>query len=224
MVITTTVSKSLLLDNCDQAYKPTGVWGVATLLSGQTALARPATVDAATNTIICEAPHALVSGSRIKLAGILSLPLLTTLEYRVLVLSPTTFRLLALDNSTLITLLTNQSLTWSEQNLNVDDPLAVLINKEVVHPGFTTRVPIANLGAAVLTNGVVSKPSKLVQFPNTATSDLIYKQVLFIQDGSLQLGNLLNANKCLLLTFDTAQTITPANTPAGLLVSFSTFS
>jgi hypothetical protein len=224
MIITTTVSKSLLLDNCDQAFKPTGIWGVATLLTGQLALVQAATVDAATNTVTCAVPHALVSGSRIKLTGVLSLPLLATLEYRVLVLSPTTFKLLALDNITLITLLTNQSLTWSEQNLSVDDPLAVLINKEVVHPGFTTRVPIANLGAAVLVNGMVSKPAKLVQFPNTAASNLTYKQVLFIQDGSPQLGSLLNANKSLLLSFDTAQTITPANTPAGLLVSFSTFS
>jgi hypothetical protein len=224
MLITTTVSKSLLLDQCDLAFKSTGVWGVATLLSGQVALAQAATVDAATNTITCAMPHALVSGSRIKLTGVLNLPLLSTLEYRVLVLSPTTFRLLALDNTTLVTLLTNQSLTWSEQNLNVDDPLAVLINKEVVHPGFTTRVAIANLGTAVLTNGVVSKPAKLVQFSNMAASNLTYKQVLFIQDGSLQLGSLLNVNKCLLLTFEVAQTITPANTPAGLLVSFSTFS
>lgn len=224
LTTSTTVSDALLLASCDRSFNSTGVWGVATLLTNLRQQNQSSTTDPINNTVLCSVPHLLVSGARIRIITGAVLPILTTVDYRVLVLTPTTFRLLLLDNTSVVALpAISLTLVWSEQLLLATDPADVLLSKEVIHPGYLERFLIADLGSAVINPTGISKPPKLVQFTNATTVALNYQYCLFIESGSTQIGSNLNVSNCILLSFATAQTLTPANSPLGILVSFSTF-
>lgn len=160
-----------------------------TILKGDLNLLAPYTPNAATNTLTTSTPHGLTTGSRIRLVGgTLPTPLLANVDYFAIVSSATVFTLATtLANATAGTPIDIAdtgagALTFSEQSISLSDSFAVLINKEVSHPSWTTRSIIDALGAATDVGGVAEKALKTLNINNASpTIPLSYQHYLFLE-------------------------------------------
>jgi hypothetical protein len=193
---TSTFSIDSLISNCNDAFPSAGTWGYMTLLKGDLTVGLSYAANSDTNALTTLTAHKLITGSRIRLVGgTLPTPLLANTDYFAIVLTATTFTLATtLANAVAGTFIDltdagSGALTLSEQALTAADPLAVLINKEVSHPSWTTRAVVDNLGAAVNVSGVAEKPQKTLSVTNTAATALSYQHYLFIEGGTAALGN-----------------------------------
>jgi hypothetical protein len=194
-----TFSLESLKVKCNQAFPAAGGWAYVTLLSGDLALGVEYTANAATNELTTASAHNLVTGSRIRLvSGVLPTPTVANADYSVIFVSATTFKLAAsLFNAVAgieIDLSDSGSglLTFTEQPLMPTDPLSVLVNKEIVHPSWTSRLLLDNLGAAVAANGAAETPAKNIVITNDGVIDLSFRYYLFIEDfaaGTAVLGS-----------------------------------
>ena len=188
---TNTFSISSLLSNCDRAFSSTGTYGYMTLLSGALSLGVSYTVNSSTGTFTTGTAHALVTGSRIRMVGgTVPSPLVANTDYFVIKTSATSFKLAdtlaSTDTNTSIVLTDAGSgaLTYSEQALTVADPLTVLVNKEIVHPSWTSRALLADLGNAVNNAGVAEKPIKSITISNSSAQPIDYLHYLTIESAT----------------------------------------
>jgi hypothetical protein len=196
---TTTFSIASLISNCDDAFPSAGTWGYMTLLGGNLATGLAYTADSSTTQLTTATAHGLVTGSRIRLVGgTLPTPLLANTDYFAIVSTSNVFKLaLTLadaESSTSIDLTDGGSgaLTFAEQALVSTDSLAVLINKEVIHPSWATRALIDNLGAAANVAGIAEKPTKTLGVSNTSATVLSYQHYLFIESTAGSTANIGN--------------------------------
>lgn len=223
-----TLSSNLLLAHCDRAYPPTGLWGYATLLSGTLASGLVFTASASTNQLTTASAHGLVTGSRFRVAGgTLPSPLVANTDYYAIVSSSTVLSLAtSLANAqanTSIDLSDAGSgvLTLTEQALTAADPLSVLINKEISHPSFASRLAITDLGAATIVSGAARKPDKILSINNTSLSQsLSYRYILFIESSLTATGTLGNVPSAspgwVLEDRGTVDTIAPGDPPRAI--------
>jgi hypothetical protein len=68
----------------------------------------------------------------------------------------------------------------------------VLVNKEISHPSWASRLLVDNLGLAVGVSGAAETPPKNIAIANTGAIDLVFKHYLFIESivaGTAVLGS-----------------------------------
>lgn len=176
---------------CDTLFANTGTVGYVALIKPDLSTNITFTANASTDLMTTASAHGLVTGERIRVAvtgGSLPTPLVANTDYYVIVVSTTTFRLAttqanALAGSPVAIDLTDAgsgTLTFNEQELNKDDPLAVLLAKELTHPSWSARAALTDLGAATVVSGNGEKPPKAIAVQNTSGTALSYKHVLFL--------------------------------------------
>lgn len=186
--MTAVFSIESLKTKCNQSFPAAGGWAYMTLLSGDLATGVTYTVDAVSNQFTTTAAHKLVTGSRIRLVdGTLPTPMVGGADYFTIFVTATTFKL-ATNLADAIAGLEvdlsdagSGSLTFAEQALLSIDPLSVLVNKEISHPSWTSRLLVDNLGAAIAVNGAAETPAKNIVLTNTGAIDLSFKYYLFIE-------------------------------------------
>jgi hypothetical protein len=219
---TSTFSIDSLISNCNDAFSSVGTWGYMTLLKGDLITGLTYAANATTNTLTTPTAHGLVTGSRIRLVGgTLPTPLLANTDYFAIVSSTTSFTLAATLGGAAIDLTDAGSgaLTLTEQALTAADPLAVLINKEISHPSWTTRALVDNLGAAVAVSGVAEKPQKTLSVTNSGATTLSYQHYLFIESTAgttAALGNVPAGAGFILSSEATIQNIAAGDPPRAI--------
>jgi hypothetical protein len=184
----------------NQVFPAAGGWAYMTLLSGDLALGVGYTVNATTNEFTTAAAHKLVTGSRIRLVdGVLPTPMVGGADYFAIFVTATTFKL-ATNLADAVAGLEvdlndagSGALTFAEQALLDIDPLSVLVNKEIVHPSWTSRLLVDSLGAAIGVAGAAETPAKNIVIANTGAIDLSFLHYLFIESvvaGTAVLGSI----------------------------------
>lgn len=175
---------------CDDVFTPTGTIGYATLLKPDLTSNLAVTVNPATDVLTTLTPHGLTTGSRVRVAsgGTIPSPLIATQDIFAIVLSSTTFRVAvsladALSAAAINLIDTGSgSIVVNEQALTTIDPLAVLLAKEITHPAWTARSPIASVGEALIANGAAEKNPLTIIVTNTnaTATTLTYGYVLLL--------------------------------------------
>jgi hypothetical protein len=188
-----------LKTKCNQVFPAAGAWAYMTLLSDNLTVGLAYTANPTTNIFTTATAHKLVTGSRIRLVdGVLPTPMVANADYFAIFVTATTFKLatnLADADAGLAVDLSDAgsgALTFTEQALLGIDPLSVLVNKEISHPSWTSRLLVDNLGAAIGMNGAAETPAKNIVIANTGAVDLIFRHYLFIESivaGTAVLGN-----------------------------------
>jgi len=185
-------STSLLRDLLDSFAAGTGNVGRITILSGST-FSGDVTVTPATDLITTAVPHGLVTGSRVRVAATVTAPapLLTTTDYYAIVVSTTTLKLApdiddALGNVPInIVDAGSGTISITEQVLTVNETQAVLLNKEVVHAGYTARPLITDVGAAVVLGNGAQKLPILASIVNSGGTSLTFRYALLLFGSSV---------------------------------------
>jgi hypothetical protein len=221
---TTAFSTDYLIGICDNAFPTAGSAGFLTLLSGGLATGLGYTANSTTNELTTVSAHGLVTGSRVRMVGgTLPSPLLTNVDYFANVLSPTVLRLSvsladAVANTVVdLTTAGGGGLTLTEQVLKATDPLSVLVNKEVVHPSWPSRLSVVNLGGAINVGGVATKPTKTFDVNNTSASQVLsYQHYLFVNGGTAVLGNVPSGVGFVLSSEALVQVINPGDAPRAV--------
>lgn len=180
---TAIASKRSLQKYCDNAFAAAGIIGYLALLKADLSLNLSLAATAATDTLTTTTPHGLTTGSRVRVSvsgGTVPTPLTLVQDYFSIVTGATTLKLAStIDNaltSTAIDLSDSGSgaLALHEQELNQDDPIAVLLAKELSHPNWLTRAPITDVGLATVSAGAAEK-IKAFAIQNTSVAPLTYK-------------------------------------------------
>lgn len=195
MPSTATASQDTLKALCDTNFATTGTIGFLALLKADLAT-NLFTVNASTDILTTASAHGLVTGSRLRVAvsgGSLPTPLVANTDYYAIVLSSTTLRLATtLANATAgspvaidLTDTGSGTLTLNEQVLTKDDPIAVLLNKEITHPAWTQRAAISNTGAAIIVGNNAQKTGQSVIITNNDTTALSWKHHLYLIGGGV---------------------------------------
>jgi hypothetical protein len=197
--MTTTFSIESLIAKTNQIFPAVGDWAHLTLLSGDLTTGLAYTADPATNILSTATPHGLITGSRVRLVGgTLPTPLLVNNDYYVLFVSATTLRLsispvdVQLNNPVDLADAGSGALTLTEQALKSTDLLSVLINKEIVHPSWSNRLLLSDLGVATGVGGVAETPGKSFAIYNTDATPLTYGHHLYIESVVAATGALGN--------------------------------
>jgi hypothetical protein len=197
MAITAAASNSKLLDTADYAYPSSGTPAQLLILSGDTFTGPIAATNAA-DELTTTGNHNLVTGARVRTSTTATLPapLTAGVDYFVIVTGATTFKLAATladaQASTAIDLTTDGTgtITATEQVPNYNDPIAVLVSKELPSGGPYARIPMDSLGAATITNaGKAAKPTKTVQLNNTGSTSITYRHYLVAFGASSTIGD-----------------------------------
>lgn len=168
--------------------------------------------------IVTASAHNLVNGSRIRLSfsagGALpacATPLLTTTDYRAIVINPTTLQIETAIGAGALVFLSNGigTLTLTEQDLLPSDPVSVLVGKEVSHPNHLRFLYTAGTAAPSIPNNdarFVEQTKNIAV--NAANPPYTYKRVLLIRGGELTPGSVVG-DRPELFTFPTNITIAP---------------
>jgi hypothetical protein len=184
---TATATERALKTFCDDVFAPTGTIGHVALLKSDLTANLTTTANASTDTLAATA-HGLTTGSRFRLSstGTVPSPLLATQDYYAIVTGTGTLKAAATladaIASTAINLIDagSGSIALNEQPLNTSDSLAVMLAKELTHPAWTARAPIAAIGAASIVSGAAEKNSFAVTVTNTSATALTYGYVLLL--------------------------------------------
>lgn len=197
--MTAVFSIESLKTKCNQVFPAAGGWAYMTLLSGDLATGVEYTANATANEFMTAAAHKLVTGSRIRLVdGTLPTPLVGGADYFTIFVTATTFKLATNLADAVAGVEVDLSdagsgtLTFAEQGLLDIDPLPVLVNKEIAHPSWTSRLLVDNLGVAIAVNGAAETPAKSISIANTGATDLSFGYHLFIEStaaGTAVLGS-----------------------------------
>jgi hypothetical protein len=195
-----TFSIESLKTKCNQAFPAAGGWAYMTLLSGDLALGVGYTANASSNEFTTASAHKLVTGSRIRLVdGVIPTPMVANADYFAIFVDATTFGLATsladaiVGTGVDLTDAGSGSLTFAEQALLAIDPLPVLVNKEIVHPSWTSRLLVDNLGASIAVNGAAETPAKNITITNNGSTALSFGHYLFIEStdaGTAVLGSI----------------------------------
>lgn len=198
--MTAVFSIESLKTKCNQVFPAAGSWAYMTLLSGDLQIGVGYTANPSTDQFTTVAAHKLVTGSRIRLVdGVLPTPMVANADYFAIFVTATTFKLAtSLANAIAATAVDLSDagsgvLTFAEQALLPIDPLSVLVNKEVQHPSWTSRLLVDNLGASIAVNGTAETPAKNIAIANTGATDLSFGHYLFIEStvaGTAVLGSI----------------------------------
>lgn len=180
-------SLPLLRDLLDSFAPATGSVGRATILSG-TVFSGNVTITPASDLITTGSAHGLVTGSRVRVAATVTAPspLLTTADYYVIVITGTTLKLAASIDDAIgnvpinIVDVGSGTISITEQTLNLADTLAVQLNKEVSHAGYTSRPLIENVGAAVAVGIGAQKLPINISLVNSGGTGLSFRHVLLL--------------------------------------------
>jgi hypothetical protein len=210
-----TPSPSTLIAATDLVFPSTGTIGYVILLKPDL-LTATATVNISNGIFTTASPHKLVTGSRVRSTstGTIPTPIITTLDYYAIVVSPTTLKLattLANAQSNAPLALSGTStgtLTISEQPLASTDPISVLINKELSATNGYVRMPISNVGTASLINGLGQK-NAAVTLTNTGSGNIDYIAVLVAFGINNSIGSIVGVTSYYLDVESTTQTTLP---------------
>jgi hypothetical protein len=183
----------------DRVYPNNGTVGYIALL-GEGGVS--AIVTVAGNIFTFPVAHGLATGSRVRIIpdqsnpGNLPSPLISAIDYWAIVLTPTTLELAgslvdAIGNTPIaLTDVGTGAFRAIEQPLVATDPLVVLIAKELVHPAYTSRKVVSNLGPSFLVQGWAEKPAVAVAVNNTDPTPMFLSRYVFIGvDGSATIGD-----------------------------------
>ena len=190
-------SDSEMLYERDLLTPATGLIRHVALINSGLQFNVPFTVSAATNVITIATAQTFQTGARVRVSslGTLPTPLVSVVDYFVVRLSSTTFKLAStLANAiagTEIDLMDggSGSLVLNEQALLRTDPIGVLLSKEIPpFPGYAERFPIADVGPAAIVQGKAQK-TKLIIIVNNGSVDLSIGYYLLIRGGSGTIGN-----------------------------------
>jgi hypothetical protein len=213
---TATASERALKTFCDDVFPPTGAIGYVALLKPDLTANLSTTANATADTLTATA-HGLTTGSRFRLASTETAPapLLTTQDYYAIVTGANTFKaavtLADAIASTAINLVDagSGSIVLNEQSLTTADPLAVLLAKEITHPAWTVRAPIAAIGAASIVSGSAEKNPVTITVTNTNATALTYGYVLLLFGDTMTnaIGSLTGIIADLMTIESTAQSI-----------------
>jgi hypothetical protein len=194
--MTAKLSIESLISKSNSSYPSTGNWAYMTLLKGSLTTGLDYTVSSITNELTTTAAHGLVTGSRIRLVGgVIPTPLLANTDYYAIVVSATVLTLAATAVDAVagfsidLTDAGSGTSTISEQSLLPTDPLSVLVNKEISHPSWPTRMLVEDLGAAANVAGMAVK-SKSLSLVNDGTTVMSFQYLLFVEGGTAALGSL----------------------------------
>jgi hypothetical protein len=188
----------------DSLWPNTGTIGYVLLLSGAL-YSGSAIITPATDVIATTAPHGLVTGSRVEFSGgAVPSGLVASTEYFAISLSTTTFKVAsslanAQANSPIDITNAGSSVVVTEKILSTNDPIGVLVNKEVA--GFP-RAALSGVGAAT---GFGVKPVA-ISYTNTGAA-YTYQHVLIMRGGNATFGSTAGALFALLRSEGSAQTI-----------------
>lgn len=194
MTVAAISSKTELIREANAAFPATGTIGYLVLLSGDLIIGDTVTVNATTDTILTPTPHQLTTGSRVRLFSTIDLPSpLANRDYWVITTGASTFQLAEslVDAQNGIEIDLDDAgtgiLTLAEQVLSVDDPIEVLINKELV-AGAYQRQEIEGLGGASIVGDRAEKAPKNFVILNTGATDLVYRHVLIAYGAGSTVG------------------------------------
>jgi hypothetical protein len=213
---TATASERALKAFCDDVFTPTGTIGYVALLKPDLTANLSVAADASTDVLTATA-HGLTTGSRFRVAssGTIPSPLLATQDYYAIVTGVNTIKAAATladaIASTAINLVDagSGSIVLNEQSLTTADPLAVLLAKEIAHPVWTVRAPIAAIGAASIVSGAAEKNPIAITVTNTNATALTYGYVLLLFGDTMTnaIGSLTGITADLMTIESTAQSI-----------------
>jgi hypothetical protein len=180
---TAIASKRSLQKYCDNAFAATGTIGYLALLKADLSLNLSFSATAAADALTTASAHGLTTGSRVRVAvagGTAPTPLTLAQDYYAIVTGATTLKLATtIDNALASTAIDlsdagSGTLTLNEQELSQDDPIAVLLAKELSHPNWLTRAPITDVGVATV-SGAAAEKIKAFAIQNTNVAALTYK-------------------------------------------------
>lgn len=226
-----TLSPASLAAVNDRIWAATGTLGYLLLLNG-TLFSGTFTVNASSDVITTASAHGLVTGSRFRVSTTGVLPALSSgslsasVDYYAIVLSSTTLQLAttlanAQAGSPVFVNFTDTGSgthTLAEQRLNDEDPISVLVNKEITHPSYA-RNAVAALGAAVAVGDFGEKAP--ISFTYSITgSALVFRHVLFIRGGTSTIGNTTGTEPQ--LTTESADVSITAGAPKIVTLVFRT--
>jgi hypothetical protein len=83
--------------------------------------------------------------------------------------------------------------TMLEQSIKADDPLNVIINKELPSGGVYSRLPVSFLPAAAIVANEAIK-SKVVTLVNTGTTSIAHRSTMLIYGGTATIGDITGIN------------------------------
>lgn len=190
-------SRAERLFRCDQYYPPSGTIRHIALLSAELFLNEVFTVSAALNEINFATSKPFQTGARVRVtsSSTLPTPLTASVDYFIIRVSPTSFKLAQTIADAIVGTEVNivdsgvGTLTLNEQALLEDDPIAVLVSKEIAaFPGYLTRFAVTDPGLALIVNG---KPEKSFNFNvvNSGTGPITIGHLLVLRGGSTAIGN-----------------------------------
>lgn len=222
-----TASPSVLAAINDRIWAATGTIGYLILLSG-TLFSGTFTVDAGTN-ILTATGHTAVTGTRVRLTTTGTLP---TISSGTLNNSTDYFAIIDAGNLKLATTLANAlagtaidftgtgsgTHTLTEQRLGDEDPISVLVAKELIHASYT-RQAVSAVGAAAAVGDFGEKTP--VSYTYTISGvDLVFRHVLFIRGGTSAIGNTTGTEPQ--LTTESADVTITAGAPKIVTLIFRT--
>lgn len=194
-------SDSELLFQCDLYNPSTGIIRHVALLNSSLQLNVAFSANATSNVLTFTVAQPFQTGGRIRVASTATLPtpLVAGVDYFVIRLTATTFKLATtLANAigaTEIDLMDagGGTLTAIEQALIRTDPIAVLLSKEYASfPGYTARLPVTDVGPALIVLAKAQK-SKTINITNSGTVDITIGYCLIIRGGSATIGDAVMA-------------------------------
>jgi hypothetical protein len=179
----------------NEAFFPQGITnGYLLLLTGDLQPANTVTADIVLDRIAAAVPHGLVDGSRVRFTtdGTLPSPLLTGIDYYAVVVSASATEIQV--SATLggypidLASVGIGSHTMLEQEIKADDPLNVIINKELSSGGAYSRLPVSFLPAAAIVANEAIK-SKVVSLENTGLTSIAHRSTMLIYGGTATIGD-----------------------------------
>jgi hypothetical protein len=223
---TATASPRALKKLCDTGFPPAGTVGYIALLKADLQLNLSFSAAPGTEIFTTAFSHGLTTGSRFRVAGgVAPSPLLQTQDYYAIVLSPTTLKaaltLAETQSGTAINLTDAGSgaLVINEQQLTGDDPITVLLAKELTHPNWTSRAALTDLGTSTIVGVNAEKPPKAIAVQNTSTTPLTYKHVLVLFGSTVSsaIGSAVGIESDFMTTEPTPQAINQGETKSIVL-------
>lgn len=199
-------------------YPPGGFVGYLILLSGDLLLGAPGAIDPVGDTITTTAPHKLVTGSRVRIGGVLPIDLLDTQDYFVVRIGANVFRLAtSLANAqaapAVIVNLTASAILINEQLLIASDPINVLINKELPLAAGYQRLVISNLAPAAITSPTTADhPAVTLSITNTGATQMSHRYEVIARGGTSAVGSTAGIAAVDVLAYPVDQTTAPNQT------------
>jgi hypothetical protein len=214
-------SLETLVAKNDLAWASSGSLGYLLLLTGDVYSASW-TVNTSTDLITTASDHGLVTGSRVRVSTTTSLPAISpgtlnsSTDYFVIYDDTNTLKLattLGNANSNIALNFTDTGSgthTITEQLVVADDPITVLVNKELPSALGYSRKHITGVSGAAIAGSYAEKAPVVLSY-TASGGDLVWRHALFLEGATSTIGNTTGTG-VFLTTESGDQTITSGST------------